>query len=317
MRRRGLLLAALLSCAATARAAPALRVSDCPATLSESLPTTVELEIDVLMRELGASSARPEEVTIRCDEDRAFIAVRLHGATRESNLDLAPLAPEHRARAVALAAAELVHSLSKHTDERAHPAPSTPPAAPPPAPRRLEPPPRSPAPRSTLAAGALAEWLGAPKTLLYGVRLALRTPLGDLVVPALTADGTSGGIAASAARVSVQTLTAAAHAYFGVSTSQLRWEAGPGARFGWARLSGDPERGSELEGRSLSAAWGGPELRARFAYERRQPWSPTFAVEVGSGVVVLPVRGRVDGTASVFALQGIWLSLSAQLGIAL
>jgi len=47
------------------------------------------------------------------------------------------------------------------------------------------------------------------------------------------------------------------------------------------------------------------------------PWSPAFAFDLGAGYVALPVRGLVDGSASVFALEGVWLSACAQVRLAL
>src|SRR6188474_1543189 len=76
------------------------------------LAAGVKLEIQVLMRERGPVGASPDLITIGCDELAARIAVTMAGARRESTVDLGVLAPEHRARALALATAELVHAMS-------------------------------------------------------------------------------------------------------------------------------------------------------------------------------------------------------------
>jgi hypothetical protein len=86
---------------------------------------------------------------------------------------------------------------------------------------------------------------------------------------------------------------------------------------GVARLTGHPNADSALEGETLSALWGGPELRARVTTLPPAPWTPAFALDLGAGYVAFPVRGLVDGSESVFAIEGVWLSASAQVGFAL
>jgi hypothetical protein len=292
-----------------------VRVESCSEQLRAELPAVVKLEIDVLLRERGPTRAPPERIVIRCRDERAQIEVTLGGASRESSIDVGQLAAEPRARAVALAAAELVHAMSSQTPAQKAPEPAlTQPA--PAAARTLEPPRRS-LPRPALLAGGVAEWLGKPGTLLWGARLAFHYPLGALVVPALSLDGTSGDFSSRSARITVTTVTAGAHAYFGTTTGRVRWAAGPGARLGWAQLAGQPDAGSVYEGQTLAAAWGGPEARARVAYGMTESGSPLLALEVAAGVVTLPVRGLLDQRESVYALAGPWLSLCAELGLGL
>jgi hypothetical protein len=83
------------------------------------------------------------------------------------------------------------------------------------------------------------------------------------------------------------------------------------------RLTGRPKPESAFEGESLSALWGGPEIRARVVTRPSASWSPALALDLGAGYVALPVRGLVDGSASVFALEGVWLSACAQVGLSL
>jgi hypothetical protein len=71
----------------------------------------IRLEVDALLREHGLATP-PESVAVQCDADRAQITVSVGGTTRDTNVDLSQLAAPHRARAVALAAAELLHSLA-------------------------------------------------------------------------------------------------------------------------------------------------------------------------------------------------------------
>jgi hypothetical protein len=312
----------ILATTARAHASPEVQVERCPEAIERALPAVVKLEIDVLLRERGPTRNPPDRVAIRCSGDQVFLSITLDSTERESSLDLAELAPAHRARAVALAAAELVDAMTP----RPPPAPPPPEteakkssAPPPPDDRSFGAPPPEPSahPRPTLSAGVLAEWLGAPKTWLFGARLSLGYPIGRVLVPAFSLDGTLGNSTSASARVRAEALSFGAHLYFGTTAHGFRWLAGPGARFGWARLTGHPDAESALVGESLSGVWGGPELRARAATESAAPWSPAFALELASGYVALPVRGLVDGAEAVFALEGIWLSASAQVGLAL
>jgi len=297
-----------------------MQVMGCADDVAGRLPALVKLEIDVLLRERGPARTPPENIVVRCEAERAHIDVTLGGATRASTIDLHALAAEHRARAVALAAAELVHAMA--AQPRAAEAPPPSPAATP-AMTRAEPDrstidssPRGSLPRPALFAGALAEWRGNPAALLFGGRLAFQYPLGRVVTSELSADASFGGIDSNSARVAVQSVAAAAHIDVGAWTGTVRWEIGPGARFGWVRLAGQPNAGSALEGRTVSAAWGGPELHARVAYASSRLDPALIALEGAAGVVALPVRGLRDGTESVYAVEGAWLSVGLQAGLA-
>jgi hypothetical protein len=310
--------------AAAVRAQPAVQVANCPEELASRLPAVVKLEIDVLLRERGPTRAPPESIAVRCEEDAARIEVTLEGYSRRSTIDLHALATEHRARAVGLAAAELVHAMSSRA-----PTPEPPPAAPlappapsaPPQPERPAPSssPRAPA-RPTLLLGGLGEGVGKPTALLFGARLSLLYPLGAMVVPAISIDGAMGGTTARSARITSRTATAAAHLYFGTTTGSVRWDAGPGGRLGWMHLAGTPDAGTRLEGDTLSAPWGGPEVSARVAYAASSRRSPLFALEVGAGIVTLPIRGVLrflDQSERIYTVQGPWLSVCAEVGIGL
>jgi hypothetical protein len=291
-----------------------VQVVSCPEEIAASLPAGVKLEIDVLFREHGPTPTPPDRIAVRCDDAGAEITVAMGGVSRTSTVDLGALAAEHRARALALAAAELVHAMISA------PAPEAPPPAPPP-PVSLSTPARpatdAPAPPSrvqpTLLVGGLAQWLGRPAALLLGVRAAFRYPLGEILVPALSIDGARGSFPVTSAEVTAATLAAGLHLYAGKAVGRFRIDAGPGTRWGGVHLTGRPDPASTLEGRSLSAAWGGPELRARAAYAvgRRVP----VALEIGAGYVLLPVRGLRDGTARVYAVEGPWISLGVDLGV--
>jgi len=307
------------------------QVTDCPEEIASRLPAVVKLEIDVLMRERGPTRVPPDSIAFRCEEDSAHIEVTMGGTSRISNVDLRALSSEHRARALGLAAAELVHSISSQARaaEGAPPPPPTGPSssegrdrAPLPAPRRSS-------PRPVLLVGGLAELLGKPAALLFGGRLGLSYPLGRVVAPAMSVDGALGSIRTSSAEVMIQTATAAGHIYFGTTTGRVRWEVGPGAGIGWVHLVGKPAAGSGLVGDTVAAMWGGPELRARIAYfTSNDPdssgasgfarvRSPALALELGAGFIALPVRGLLDGSERVYSVEGPWASVCAEVGLGL
>jgi hypothetical protein len=296
-----------------------IEVANCAEDLASRLPAVVKLEIDVLLRERGPTRSPPENIAVRCDQERAHIEVTLNGSSRASTIDLQALAAEHRARAVGLAAAELVHGLANRprTAEAAPNREAVPPSRAEPERTRPNSSARRSSQRAKLLAGGLAEWRGNPAALLFGGRIAIQYPLGQTVVPELSADASFGGIHAPSAHVAIQSLSSAAHLYFGTTIGSVRWDVGPGARFGWVHLAGEPDAGSPLQGQTLTAAWGGPELRARLAYGGSRLEPALLALEIGGGVVALPVHGLLDGTEPVFAVEGPWLSVCAQVGLGL
>jgi hypothetical protein len=296
-----------------ARAEPRIEVADCPDGQSTTLPALVKLEIDVLIRERGPARAPPDHIVIRCTAERVHLEVAMRGRVQDSSIVVGALAPDHRPRAIALAAAELVHSMSNRP-ERAPPKPAAP--APPPSGPPLEHE-NSAWRRPALAAGVLTTWLGTPSTVLFGARAVLHTPVSALIAPAFSVEAATGGFHADAARISATALSAGASLRFGVTTGAVRWDAGPGARFGWVRLSGEPDAGASLEGGDVAGAWGGVEARARAAYAFSPSASPLLAIELGTGLVTLPVRGLIDGAGRAYAVEGLWVSASAQVGIAL
>jgi len=87
-------------------------IANCPEEITNRLPAIVKLEIDVLMRERGSARALPDRIEFKCEDDAARIDVTSGGASRTTTIRFRNLLPEHRARALALAAAELVHAMS-------------------------------------------------------------------------------------------------------------------------------------------------------------------------------------------------------------
>jgi hypothetical protein len=298
---------------------PRVDVINCTEGFADRLPAIVKLEIDVLLRERGPAQSPPEKIAVRCEEERAHIEVTMGGAARASTVDLRQLAADHRARAVALAAAELVHAMAggQPVPEPSPNAPASPVIAAAQTDRSAAAAPRRSSQGPTLFVGGLAEWRGNPAIFLLGGRAAFQYPLGEVVTPELSLDATFGGITAQSAQVTAEYLSSAAHVYFGTTTGSVRWDVGPGARFGWVRLAGQPEAGSGLEGHTVTAAWGGPELRARVAYRASQLRPALLALQLGAGVVALPVRGLLDGSEPIYAVEGLWMSVCAEVGLGL
>jgi hypothetical protein len=302
-----------------------VQVTGCADEVASALPSLVSLEIDVLLRERGATRAAPDNISVRCTDDAAHIEVALAGARRGSTIALGALAPEHRARAVALAAAELVDALSARAAAPPGDATSTPtpapvaPATPPDEAARAAADASSPRPgaRRAVLVGAAAEWLGQPKQALFGARLAAHYPVSARVVPALSLDASFGDFSSTSGQVTARTFGGAAHLYFGVGAGKLHLHAGPGARVGWVQLRGQPPAGSALDGLALSGMWAGPELRGRVAYHafRSPQIALQLALELGAGVVAKAVRGRADGTTAVYSIDGAWLSACVQAGV--
>jgi len=293
-------------------------VANCDPGFTARIPAVVKLEIDVLLRERGPTRSPPENIAVRCEEEKARIEVTMEGSSRASTIDLHVLAAEHRARAVALAAAELVHAMS--AEPRAPEAPANSPPTPSISRAELDRPapdasPRGSSPGPALFVGSLAEWRGNPAALLVGGRLAFQYPFNNVVIPELSADASFGGISARSAQVAIQSLSTAVHLYFGTTTGSFRWDVGPGARLGFVHLAGQPEAGSGLQGESLTSPWGGPELRLRAAYRASQLRPALFALQLGAGFVALPVRGLLDGTEPIYAVEGPWMSISAEVGL--
>lgn len=318
---------------AAADAPGQVSVVDCPAEIAASLTAGVKLEIEVLLREQAGTAAPPEAVSIRCVDARADIAVTMAGARRKTTVELGGLAVEHRARAVGLAAAELVQASINERTAAASTSTSTasgspaPTAAPTPTAARLTDPtvtttagtgssPASAGPRTSLAVGGLAQWLGRPAAVLLGARVALRTPLGNVLLVVPSVEGAMGTASTPNAEVEARTATAGLALCAGRTTGPLRLEAGPGVRLGWAHLSGRPAAAvSNVDGAQLSAVWGGPEVRARVAYRPTDRSSLVVGFELGAGLVVRPVHGLRDGADRVYAIEGTWLSVALELAL--
>jgi hypothetical protein len=147
--------------------------------------------------------------------------------------------------------------------------------------------------------------------------MAFQYPMSDIALPELSVDAAFGQASAPSAEVAIQTLSAAAHLYFGMTMGSVRWDVGPGARIGSVRLHGQPDAGSSLQGETLTSAWGGPELRLRVAFRGAALKPALLALQLGAGYVALPVRGLLDATQPIYAVEGLWMSVCAEVGLGL
>jgi hypothetical protein len=291
-----------------------ISVDDCPPDLSERLPSVVRLEVRVLLRERAVASPFVQRIGVRCDGDVVRIDATAGGTIRFSVIDSRAIAPEHRARALGLAAGELIDALWSEQQGRGAPPASAAPEVPTPTDSVQS----SPAPEhpGSVAIGGVVTRTGRPAALLFGGRAEMALRLGPLFTPVLSLDAAWGHADADPATVSVRSVSAAAHLLVGRSPGRLSWGIGPGAHAGWARLDGKPSAESGLEARSLSAAWAGLALRARLAclLGSGPGLVPFAAMEGDAGLVLLPVRGTQDGGRRVFSLDGPWLSLALSVG---
>lgn len=290
---------------------PALSLVDCPVEFAGALERHLEIELTSLQSELE----RPLEfselaIEVRCAKPSILLEVRRVPDERMTRRVDTTGAPEQtHPRLVALAAGELIYAMS--TSSRA----AVPPA-------RVEPTPsqsirpHGSAPESTRRVHALAigtigrvgtstVWLGGPG---IAADAALTSTLG------LLASGAAGfgSSELELLRVRVLTFGASTYALIGRNGTLWRWGLGPGARFGWARLTGDPAS-SSLRGQSLTGICGGPGMAARGLYAPRGlPLVLSLALE--GTLVTLPLKGTLDRSSELFALDGAWVSATLGVG---
>ena len=242
-------------CAAGARAETAatseLRVENagCPEAIVPGLAAGVKLEIEVPDARARPDGAFPDSIAIGCDESAG--AHRGHDGGRagaQSTVDLGALAPEHRARALALAAAELVHAMNGAPVPEAPPA-TTPPAAPPPvvsrstAARGADPrrPPRARGPAAGRRSRAMA---GQSDGLAAGRPRRASLPAGPVLrAGALDRRLRSGACPCRRRRIAIETVAAAVHLYVGTTVGTPALRGGPGNALGLGARHGRPLAG--------------------------------------------------------------------------
>ena len=311
----GALLSAVVLCWAPGLAVASnvdLSLQGCPELDQTELREHLELELATLKLERIDASLR-----VTCEHDVAEI--RVEGPVAgdvpfQVRVELRDTAAGARERLVALAATELLSQVERG-GESARPAAtpvvleasSTPPEA-----RDAEPV-AGPARRSVeLFAAASVARTGQPGTLLWGGSLGTLFGWGKHGGLLLDMRFESGETPLELASVRWSVLSAFAGPALRFELSKARFVAGLGLRGGWLAL--DATATAPNEGQRMTAPWAGVALPLRVSAGLGVV-APFFGVE--GGYVVLPVRGDVDGEATLVAQRGPWLAASVGLGVAL
>jgi hypothetical protein len=264
-------------------------------------PEEVRRIVGVELKAGDGAAALRYFVRARCRGESVELAVgdAAEGVTLSRVLDLGAEPASARARVLALAVTELVAEVRARAD-----AVSPPPVVEPPPPPPIARPPE-PAWRWTGLAGTRTTLAAGFTSIGIGTRLARRVRWLDLAFDLV---GDHGAPVASVGRIDVDTLSLGAAALVTHDVDAVALFAGPGARFGLARLRGVPAAPDRARGDDLLSPWGGP-----FA---------TFGARVAPRRLVLELTGElgyalgrvdalVDGAPQV-SLGGAWFG--AQFG---
>jgi hypothetical protein len=231
-------------------------------------------------------------------------------------LNLNEFSADDQARAVALAAVELL--AAQDADIRQRLTPTVAPAAPPSIPGPVAP---APAPALVSAAppiardgsggrifayGGLRSFLSGGSALQVlggGMAWSRRLRVTPLVL-ALDADlgfgqGQNQTHAASAWLGSLGVVMGAARDF-----GRITAEIGAGLRVGGARFHG------EVDGGTVLLPWAGPLLALRFSV---QAWRVNLTTSLEAGLAALGAQGTADGQALVSA-RGLWLAAGGGIG---
>jgi hypothetical protein len=275
--------------------------------MASALEGHLRIEAESLAHELDRLPPLSQvEIAVRCHEGWVELEVGLTGrstrASRQIDTQTAP--PETHSRLVALAVGELIYAMINAPAERpVVPKPSPPPPA-------LPPPPTD---RSVhLLATASVYHVGQPAMWLGGLGAALDyAPTRSFALVAHP-QITLGATEVPNVGVEVFSVVVAAHALVGNQQGHLRWGVGPSVRVGWAQLVGRP-RTADLQGRTLAASWGAIGVAVRALYAPAD--GPiAFSATLEGALITLPIRGTLDNTSNVFALDGTWMGATLGAG---
>jgi hypothetical protein len=257
------------------------------------------------------------QLAISCSDQTADIVAETTAPAQAISrlVNLNEFSADDQARAVALAAVELLAALDADIRQRVAPsAANVPPSIPPPVAR--EPPTTlvSPAPPiardgsrvRVFTCGGLRTFLaGDPglRVLGGGVVLSRRLRVTPLVL-ALDADlgfgeGQNQTRAASAWLGSLGVVLGAARDF-----GRITAEVGAGLRVGGARLHG------EVDGGTVLLPWAGPLLALRFSVAA---WRASVTTSFEAGLAALGAQGTADSKALVSA-RGLWVAAGVGIG---
>lgn len=300
----------------THRSVVILDTARCPSVPEGELRRLIALELGDLLAPTAtttttmtaAADARPRPpsparnevaLTIACAGDRATLRAQAASQSQplQRTIGLGDFAEGAAPRGLALAGIELLATVDASVRERVgdvRPATPAANAALSMAVLGLR--------RQFVGSAGLGAWGGRLDLIRDHVRLRL---IGDLEGAAA---GTTTATSLGRARAFLGSMGAFAGAHFEPS-AHLAWSLTAGARFGVARLQGDPDAASGAVGSAFWRPWGGPALSARGAVG-----GPRL-----SGVVSLELGYTALGaealaaTMTVLALRGPWLTAAAGL----
>jgi hypothetical protein len=308
------------SSAQQARGAVSLDLDPCVAVDADEVRRIASVEIDELLP--SSKTTTPEQttkVTLRCKPlrlraDSGEQIVVLHvdnpvtGKTLTRTVDLSASSASARSRLVVLATAELI-SASWTEVEAAPPQPApevvtVPVVGARPAVVTTKRPTVSPL--RLMLAVELRGWL--PKTapaLGVGVRAVYLRPTGIGWSVDLLGDHGSRSLVQGVVAFDTVSLGGALFVHRSWSLASLR--AGPGVRFGIARLSGTP--GSDaVEGGSVVGPWGGPTLNAIASIQPARSLVFELATEMGYGLAAVHGLAARFKTSTPFGERKVALS---------
>lgn len=111
-------------------------------------------------------------------------------------------------------------------------------------------------------------------------------------------------------RVVVSTWSAGLRAAFRWHLQHVWFDAGPGGRFGLARLDGRPSDSTLTHGVTLAGTWAGPVF---YAGAGVRVWHCVLSLGAEAGYVLRSVSGQVEG-GSAISIDGAWVAGSVGLG---
>lgn len=128
---------------------------------------------------------------------------------------------------------------------------------------------------------------------------------GDLDLIASRAD-----VDESLGTIRVSTWSTGLRAAFRLHIDHVWLDAGPGGRFGLARLDGSAKDPTQTRGVTLAGTWAGPLV---YLGAGMSVWHCVIAAGVEGGYVLRGVSGRVEGGSPV-SIDGAWLAASIGVG---
>jgi hypothetical protein len=301
-----------------------LEVDPCLGVPDAEVRRLAELELSTRVVSTSPGAKLAATVQITCQEDRAVIRATdtTSGKTLERTLEFTSPALDVRARALALATAEL---LLAHWLEGARPAPRAEPGAT--TAQSSSSSPQEPLAATPLVNGPVEHGSSARVEYLLAFAQASSTfELSDVGwgggvrlgwISGLSWLGADFELSAASAKVdttlgAVRTTvwSVAARPTLRLATRPLFLGVGLGARFGFARVEGTPNDPEQARGSVVAGSWGGPLSHAELGLESHHFFG---CAGVEAGYALKTVAGSVDGTTKA-GVSGAFGSATFGLG---